>query len=177
MVLRALSFCGMFSAFALCFAFGGSSAKANAAGGATTLDPIFRLAGGWLNGRAEPNALQGKVVVLDVFTFDCINCKHVVPNLKALHRRYPDNVAIVGIHAPETSYERERANVASNLARQGIVWPVAIDNAFALWKAYGVDAWPTQLVFDRRGRLRKTIVGEGFDADLDAEIARLVAER
>ena len=86
-------------------------------------------------------------------------------------------MAIVGIHAPETPYEHERANVAANLARQGIVWPVAIDNTFMLWRAYGVDAWPTQLIFDRRGQLRKTIVGEGYDADLDAEIAHLLAER
>jgi len=176
MVLRSLTFWGIFSSLALCAGFAGFSAQANAEP-TITLNPVLHLADGWLNGRADAQALQGKVVVLDVFTFDCINCKHVVPNLKALHHRYPGTVAIVGIHAPETPYERERANVANNLALQGIVWPVAIDNEFALWKAYGVDAWPTQLVFDRRGRLRKTIVGEGFDADLDAEIARLVAER
>ena len=59
-------------------------------------------------------------------------------------------LAIVGIHAPETPAERDRSYVLQSLTRQGIVWPVAIDNAFSLWNAYGVSAWPTQLIFDPR---------------------------
>jgi len=144
---------------------------------AATLDQIVHATGGWINGKADRVALRDKVVVLDVFTFDCINCQHVVPNLKALHKRYKSTLAIVGIHSPETSFERERANVVANLAKQGIVWPVALDNGFSLWSAYGVDAWPTQLIFDRHGTLRKTIVGEGSDVEMNAEIARLVAEK
>ena len=162
-------------ALALSVAF--SALPATATTPATTLDPVLHASEGWLNGKVDAASLRGRVVVLDVFTFDCINCKHVVPNLKALHGRYPGKVAIIGIHAPETPHEQDRANVVANLARQGIVWPVALDNRFMLWRAYGIDAWPTQLIFDRRGQLRKTIVGEGYDADLDAEIARLLAER
>lgn len=114
---------------------------------------------------------------MDVFTFDCINCKHVVPELRTLHATLPQaDFAIVGIHSPETPYERNRANVAQNLQEQGITWPVAIDNDFALWRAYGIEYWPTQLIFDRRGRLRKTIVGEGQDADVAATVKLLMSE-
>jgi thiol-disulfide isomerase/thioredoxin len=155
--------------------FGSLPARAAAPG--ATLDPVLHASGGWLNGKADSRAIAGKVVVVDVFTFDCINCRHVVPNLQALRSRYANSVTIIGIHSPETPSERERGNVVASLARQGIVWPVALDNSFALWNAYGVDAWPTQLIFDRHGRLRKTIVGEGSDAEMNAEIARLVTER
>lgn len=142
-----------------------------------SLAPVLAASEGWLNGRASAESLEGKVVVVDVFTFGCINCKNVVPNLRAVNARRSKDVAIVGIHSPETPYEKDRANVVDNLKHQGIVWPVAIDNSFTLWKAYGVDAWPTQLVFDRHGRLRKTIVGDSQDDELNAAIAALVAEK
>ena len=132
-------------------------------------------AGAWLNG--PPAALRGKVVVVDVFTFGCINCKNVVPNLRALQAKHAAGLAIIGIHSPETSYERDRANVVTNLRAQGITWPVAVDNDFALWRAYGVEYWPTQLVFDRKGVLRKTVIGDSQDGELDAVIETLLAER
>ena len=81
------------------------------------------------------------------------------------------------MHTPETPYERKRSNVVANLAAQGIVWPVAIDNDSALWNAYGVSAWPTELIFDRHGRLRKTVVGDSQDALVDATVKQLRAER
>lgn len=81
------------------------------------------------------------------------------------------------IHAPETPYERDRSNVVANLERQRIVWPVAIVNDFRLWRAFGVDACPTQFVFDRHGVLRKRVVGDSQDALVDATIERLLAEK
>jgi thiol-disulfide isomerase/thioredoxin len=132
----------------------------------------------WLNSRATAAQLAGKVVIVDVFTVDCSNCQNVVPTLRTL---YNDDrtrgLAIVGIHAPETPAERGRGYVAQSLERQGIVWPVAVDNAFALWNVYGVTAWPTQLFFDRRGRLRKTIVGDSQDAGVRSTVDALLAER
>ena len=142
-----------------------------------SLAPVLAASEGWLNGRASAASLEGKVVIVDVFTFACINCKNVVPNLRAINASRAKDVAIVGIHSPESPYERDRANVVDNLKRQGIVWPVAIDNSFAIWNAYGVSAWPTQLVFDRHGRLRKTIVGDSQDDELNAAISTLVAEK
>lgn len=131
----------------------------------------------WLGTPPNAQTLGDKVVIVDVFTFDCINCKHVVPELRKLHATLPESqLEIVGIHSPETPYERVRANVAQNLLEQGITWPVAIDNDFSLWHAYGIQYWPTQLVFDRHGRLRKTIIGEGQDPTLAATVDELLHE-
>jgi thiol-disulfide isomerase/thioredoxin len=132
----------------------------------------------WLGSPPSAQRLANKVVIVDVFTFDCINCKHVVPELRKLNATLPaSDFAIVGIHSPETPYERDRANVVQNLQAQGITWAVALDNDFALWRAYGIEYWPTQLIFDRRGRLRKTVIGEGQDAVVSATVQQLLNER
>jgi thiol-disulfide isomerase/thioredoxin len=132
----------------------------------------------WLGDRPTAASFAGKVVIVDIFTFDCINCKHVVPELRLLRRKYSaQDVLIVGVHTPETPYERERSNVARALAAQGISWPVATDNDNRLWNAYGAQYWPTQLIFDRRGTLRKTIIGEGRDAEVASTVAALVVQR
>jgi len=121
--------------------------------------------------------VAGKVVVLDVFTVDCFNCRNVVPTLRRL---YADDRAkgleIIGIHSPETPAEKQRGYVAENLRAQGIRWPVAVDNSFALWNAYAVDAWPTQLFFDRHGRLRKVIVGDSQDDLVRTTVEALLKE-
>ncbi|MBV9270626.1 MAG: redoxin domain-containing protein [Candidatus Eremiobacteraeota bacterium] len=130
----------------------------------------------WINGMPSSGMLANKVVLVDVFTFDCINCKHVVPELRRLSAMRSDALAIVGIHSPETPYERERSNLVENLHAQGITWPVAVDNDFTLWNAYAIQYWPTQLIFDRHGRLRATIVGEGRDAEIAATIEHLERE-
>jgi len=150
---------------------------AAASGPATGLAPVLG-AHDWINGRATVDATAGKVVIVDIFTFDCINCKHVTPELQKLHASVPPSeLEIVGVHAPETPYERERPNVVAELARQGVVWPVAVDNSFAIWNAYGTTAWPTQLIFDKHGKLRKTVVGEGYDSDIESTVKALIAER
>ena len=152
------------------------AATASAVRAAPSLAPAVSAAD-WLNGRPTAGDLRGRVVIVDVFTFDCVNCKHVVPALRSLYgstsRR---DLAIVGIHSPETDYEKDRGNVVRNLAAQRITWPVAIDNTFALWRAYGIEYWPTQLIFDRRGILRKTVVGEGQDDVVRATVKALIAE-
>jgi thiol-disulfide isomerase/thioredoxin len=148
-----------------------------ATGHTATLAPVYGATQGWLNGKLTPSDTAGKVVIVDVFTFDCYNCRNVVPNLKALNAKKPDDLVIVGIHSPETPYESNRANVVKNLSAQGITWPVAIDNSFAIWNAYGVDAWPTQLFFDRTGKLRATIVGDSQDDAVNHIVAKLLAER
>ena len=132
----------------------------------------------WIGSQPRPASYTGKVVVLDIFTFDCINCKHVVPELRSLRAHYATkDLLIIGVHTPETPFEHVRENVVQALAMQGISWPVAIDNDEKLWNAYGIQYWPTQLIFDRHGRLRKTIIGEGQDAEVASTVAALVAER
>jgi thiol-disulfide isomerase/thioredoxin len=143
---------------------------------ATTLAPVL-AATDWLNGRPSADALRGKVVLVDVFTFDCYNCKNVTPNLRKLHADDPGKVAVVGVHAPETPFEHGRSHVVDALRAQGITWPVALDNTFAVWHAYGIEAWPTQLIFDKKGRLRKTVVGDSQDDLVDETVRTLLAER
>lgn len=131
----------------------------------------------WLNGAPALEALRGRVVLVDVFTFACYNCQNVTPNLRLLERtRRAEGLTIVGIHSPETPEEHERSRVVTNLRRLGITWPVAIDNDFALWNAYHIEAWPTQMIFDRRGHLRKVVVGDSQDAVVDAAVTRLLRE-
>jgi thiol-disulfide isomerase/thioredoxin len=130
----------------------------------------------WINGHATASDLSGHVVVIDIFTVDCSNCQNVVPTLRSLYAGDRSRgLRIVGIHAPETPAERSRTYVEASLARQGIVWPVAIDNDFALWRAYGANAWPTELFFDRHGKLRKTIVGDSQDDEVRGTVASLLA--
>jgi thiol-disulfide isomerase/thioredoxin len=130
---------------------------------------------GWINGRVTPPDLAGHVVVVDVFTVDCGNCQNVVPTLRSLYAgNRSRGLRIVGIHSPETPTERTRSYVVQSLERQGIVWPVAIDNDFALWRAYGVNAWPTELFYDRQGRLRRVIVGDMQDDAVRATVKSLL---
>ena len=143
---------------------------------ATSLAPVLGAAP-WANA-AGPPPTTGRVTVVDVFTFDCINCKHVTPELRKLRGAYKSNdLAIIGVHAPELPQEHVHANVVKALRDQDITWPVVYDDDFKLWSLYGVSAWPTQLVFDRRGKLRATYVGEGNDAQLEQTVRGLVAER
>jgi thiol-disulfide isomerase/thioredoxin len=153
------------------------AARAAALAQGNGLAPVL-AANDWLNGRVNGADLAGKVVIVDVFTFDCINCKHVLPNLQRLHTSVPArDLAIIGVHAPETAEERERANVVRELARQGVVWPVALDNSFTIWKALANEYWPTQYIFDRHGALRRTVVGEGQDDAVDSTVRALIAEK
>lgn len=131
----------------------------------------------WLQGRPSAASLHGKVVIVDVFTFDCINCKHVVPELRKLHAAYAGrDLQIIGVHAPETPYERDRAHIMSALVAQGITWPIALDPDFTIWHAFSNEYWPTQYIFDRRGTLRAAVVGEGDDARVARTVKSLVAE-
>jgi thiol-disulfide isomerase/thioredoxin len=132
----------------------------------------------WIHGPVHAADLRGKVVLLEVFTFECINCQHVTPELQKLHASLPPaQFAIVGVHTPELPEERVRKNVVSELGRQGITWPVVIDNNMAIWNAYNNEYWPTQYIFDRKGVLRRTVVGEGQDAVVESTIKALLAEK
>jgi thiol-disulfide isomerase/thioredoxin len=138
------------------------------------LAPIFH-AQHWIGIPPTANATAGRVVLVDVFTYSCINCKNVVPELRKLRRQYgTKDLVIIGVHTPELPGDYVRSNVVENLKIQGITWPVAIDNDHKLWDAYGVDAWPTQLIYDRSGHLAKTIVGDSQDDDVSATIRSLV---
>ena len=143
--------------------------------GARTLEPLLSY-GDWLGRRPTAESLAGRVVLVDVFTFGCYNCANITPNLRKLNRTEPGaNFAIIGVHTPETPFERERAHVVEGLRHLGITWPVAIDNDSRLWDTYGIEYWPTQLIFDRSGKLHATVIGDSQDAAVDATIKKLLA--
>ncbi len=153
------------------------AAHAATTNGGVTLDRVF-AAPDWLNGRPTAADVRGKVVVLDFYTFECYNCKNVEPNLRALYKDVPrKDLVILSVHSPETSFEHNRKALIASFGEQGVVWPVAIDNDFAIWNSYGISAWPTQLIFDRHGVLRKTVVGDSQDEVVDSTVKQLIGER
>ncbi len=165
-----------FAAVAAACALFGCAARADVNSRATLSQLL--AAPNWLNGRPTAADVHGKVVLLDFYTFECYNCKNVEPNLRALYKQLPrSELVILSVHSPETAFEHDRHALIESFGEQGVVWPVAIDNNFAIWNAYGVSAWPTQMIFDRHGVLRKTVVGDSQDAVVDDVIKRLVAEK
>ena len=135
----------------------------------------------WFNtpgGRALTlRSLRGRVVLLDFWTYSCINCIRTLPALKAWDARYRrDGLTIIGIHAPEFPFERDAANVERAIARNGLRYPVAQDNEFATWRAYGNQYWPAKYLIDARGRVRYVHFGEGEYDVTERAIRTLLAE-
>ena len=101
------------------------------------------------------------MVVVEFWTFGCINCVRTVPAMRRLHAAYPsDSLVIVGVHTPEFDHERSRVNAERAIARLEVRYPVALDNDFAIWRAFKNRYWPALYVIDRRGVIRHTHVGE-----------------
>ena len=133
----------------------------------------------WLNVK-QPlvwDALRGQVVMVDFWTIGCINCQHVYPQLKQTYADYKDRgFTIVSVHAPEFDYERKLENVRAAIKREGIEYPVAIDNDYANWNRYRNRYWPAWYLVDKRGVIRFTHVGEGGDGETRQWIETLLAE-
>ena len=105
--------------------------------------------------------LRGKVVILDFWTYGCINCMHVLKDLKTLERRFPSELAVIGIHSPKFTNEKATENLRRILVRYEIEHPVANDANLAIWRRYGAQAWPTRVIIDPAGNLVGTAMGEG----------------
>jgi thiol-disulfide isomerase/thioredoxin len=142
--------------------------------------PAPDLAGiaGWINSRPlSLAALRGRVVVVDFWTYSCINCLRTLPYLKAWDEAYRDSgLTILGVHAPEFAFEREADNVRGAVQRLGIRYPVALDNGFDTWNAYANRYWPAKYFVDRRGHIRFAHFGEGAYEESERVIRRLLAE-
>ena len=122
--------------------------------------------------------LRGKVVIVDFWTYSCINCLRTLPHLKAWDKAYRRaGLTIVGVHAPEFAFERVPSNVRSAVRRLGIRYPVALDNDFATWRAYNNDYWPSKYLIDKSGRVRYTHFGEGAYGETESWIRRLLGEK
>jgi thiol-disulfide isomerase/thioredoxin len=137
----------------------------------------------WLNSKPLTLAdFSGRVLLVDVWTFDCWNCYRSIPWLKDLETRLgPKGLALLGVHSPEFAHEQDRDKVAAKVKEFGIKHPVMLDNDFSYWKALGNRFWPAFYVIDKQGRVRGTFVGETHAGDARAReveglIARLLAE-
>lgn len=121
--------------------------------------------------------LQGKVVIVEMWTFGCINCKNVIPSLKEWHSKYADQgLVIIGNHYPEFSYEEDLDNVKDAVNRLGIEYAVAQDNNGATWRAYKNHYWPTLYLIDKQGHIRYVHIGEGRYSETEENIKFLLAE-
>ena len=135
--------------------------------------------GGWLNtGGAALGLrdLRGSIVILDFWTFCCVNCLHVLDELRELEERHRDTVVIVGVHSPKFVHEAEHQAVADAVERYGVAHPVLDDPELATWRQYAVRAWPTLVVVDPEGYVVAQHAGEGHAHALEALVARLEEE-
>jgi cytochrome c biogenesis protein CcdA/thiol-disulfide isomerase/thioredoxin len=122
-------------------------------------------------------SLRGRVVLVDFWTYSCINCLRTLPYLTAWDKTYrKDGLTIVGVHSPEFPFEREASNVEEAIERNGIHYPVAQDNDLATWRAYGTQYWPSEYFIDAQGRVRFAHFGEGEYEEKEQIIRELLAE-
>ena len=141
--------------------------------------PELHGAGGWLNtgGRSLSLAdLRGRIVLLDFWTFCCVNCLHVIEELRALEERYADVLVVVGVHSPKFPHEADHAALAAAVERYELHHAVLDDPELSMWQQYAVRAWPTLVVIDPEGYVVSVAAGEGHAEALDRLVAELVAE-
>jgi thiol-disulfide isomerase/thioredoxin len=140
--------------------------------------PEFVTGSTWLNSPPLTTAgLRGKVVVVDFWTYSCINCLRAMPYINAWYSRYRDSgLVIVGAHSPEFGFEKDEANVRMAIAKFKIEYPVVLDNDFALWKAYKNRFWPAHYFIDASGTIRSHHYGEGKYAESEHTIRELLTE-
>ncbi|MFN2995620.1 cytochrome c biogenesis protein/redoxin [Serratia plymuthica] len=138
------------------------------------------LAGGthWFNGSPVNNAsLKGKVVLVDFWTYDCINCQHSLPHVRDWANKYQtDGLVVLGVHTPEYPWERDPDAVAKAIAKWRLPYPVVADNNYAIWNNFGNRYWPAHYIFDASGKLRYTAFGEGDYAKQEQVIQQLLKE-
>ena len=133
----------------------------------------------WLNVDAPLHLadLRGKVVIVEMWTFGCINCQHVMPALKDWYSKYKDQgFVIIGNHFPEFSYESDLQNLKAAVAQDGIEYPIAQDNNGDTWRAYNNQYWPALYLIDKQGHIRYVHIGEGRYKETEENIKALLAE-
>jgi cytochrome c biogenesis protein CcdA/thiol-disulfide isomerase/thioredoxin len=141
--------------------------------------PDFAGIAEWLNGPPlTMRGLRGKVVLIDFWTYSCINCLRTLPHVEAWDRLYrKDGLVIVGVHTPEFAFESVPSNVRGATKRLGVRYPVALDNQYGTWNAYGNQYWPAKYLIDRAGRVRYAHFGEGSYDATERNIRILLGER
>src|SRR5713101_3529417 len=133
---------------------------------------------GWLNTEKPLSlaALRGKVVLLDFWTYGCINCMHIIPDLKKLEKKYPNELVVIGVHSAKFENEKDMENIRRIILRYEIEHPIVNDANFNIWRSYAVNAWPTRYLIDPAGYIIGRLSGEGGYEALDRAIADTIAE-
>jgi cytochrome c biogenesis protein CcdA/thiol-disulfide isomerase/thioredoxin len=158
---------------------GSSSSREPGAGGQSAPQaPAIAGIDNWINSKPLTMAgLRGKVVLVDFWTYSCINCIRTLPYVEGWYQKYgPEGFVVIGVHTPEFAFEHDRANVAAAVARFGITYPVAQDNQYATWTNYNNQYWPADYLIDADGRIRDTHFGEGDYVQTEDQIRSLLAE-
>jgi DNA-binding beta-propeller fold protein YncE len=142
----------------------------------STPTPDFPAGLAWLNTAAplSMKALRGKVVLLDFWTYGCINCMHDFPWIKRLEADFPDTLVVIGVHSAKFTEEGNTRNIREIILRYGIDYPVINDSRFQVWKEWGVNAWPTLALVDPAGNVVTERAGEGFYPEFKETIASLI---
>ena len=140
--------------------------------------PDFRGIVQWINSPPLSLAeLQGKVVLIDFWTYSCINCQRTLPYVRDWHDKYSGlGLVVVGVHSPEFGFEKDEDNVREAVAEQQVTWPVAMDNDFRTWRAYENRWWPHKFLIDRDGAIRYHHIGEGAYLETELHIRNLLVE-
>jgi thiol-disulfide isomerase/thioredoxin len=140
--------------------------------------PSLAGAEAWLNSPPlTPEALRGKVVLIDFWTYSCINCLRAIPYVRAWAEKYKDHgLVVIGVHTPEFAFERKVDNVRAAVSELKITYPVAIDNDYKIWRAFDNEYWPAHYFIDAQGRIRYHHFGEGEYDESERVIQRLLAE-
>jgi len=143
---------------------------------ATKTAPDFSGGGKWLN--SEPLSLvnlKGKVVLVDFWTYSCINCQRTFPYLRSWWEKYKQKgLVIVGVHTPEFEFEKETENLIKANEKYGVTWPVVQDNDQKIWKAYGNQFWPHKYLINQEGMIVYDHIGEGAYEETELEIQKLL---
>jgi thiol-disulfide isomerase/thioredoxin len=137
------------------------------------VDPWFNTPDG------EPLRLaarRDRVVLLEFWTFACVNCQRTLPFLRRMHDQYQPDLTVVGVHTPEFAFERSVQNVEQAVREQGLEYPVGLDNDLVAWNAYGNRFWPMMYLIDRAGQIRYMRIGEGDYGRTETAIRTLLAE-
>ncbi|MDE2313253.1 MAG: thioredoxin family protein [Elusimicrobia bacterium] len=166
-------------ALALALALLGAAAPQARAAGPGDHMPAFAGIAKWFNTDKPltPASLKGKVVLVDFWTYSCVNCLRTLPHLEAWYKLYhKDGFVIVGVHSPEFSFEKEADNVRMALKKYGVTYPVAMDNNLQTWDAYENHYWPAHYFIDRKGVIRYVHFGEGGYSQSEGRIRELLEE-
>ncbi len=140
--------------------------------------PEFAKTGAWFNtAPLRMSALRGRVVLVDFWTYTCINCIRTLPYVKSWDARYrKDGLTIVGVHTPEFGFEKKASNVRDAIGRSHLRYPIVQDNDYGTWNAWGNNAWPAKYLVDAKGQVRYAHLGEGDYKETEAAIRTLLAE-